>query len=52
MAKYKFTGNGLDAPNDAKLVCGYNTAGPYEVEEGNLHLLSDGRFYFRYASGC
>ena len=39
-------------PNDAKMVCSYDVAGPYEVDEGALYLLSDGTYLFRWASGC
>lgn len=43
---------GEEAPADAKLIASFDIAGDYEVDEGTVHLLADGRIYYRYASGC
>lgn len=41
-------------PDDknAKLVCSYDIAADYEVDEGQLFLLSDGTYLHADASGC
>lgn len=51
MSTFDFTA-GLPAPDDARLVASYDTAGSYEVDEAQVYLLADNRFYMREASGC
>ncbi len=50
------TRNDEQSPTDvlegARLVCGYDVAEPYSVDEGALYLLTDGTYLFEYASGC